>query len=377
MKFNKKYLVVLFNVMFILGVLNSGELPAAVGDADMKAMQRDINIMKGILEQLLLNKSSHFESKTQGMYLEGYGVIFNISYGSLGSYMISIHKSSEEEEAEGTHLYSRVLDDFADREKPEEVVANLKKGLQSFFGDYVSAMKELQPGDKITVVVEFNGDEEPIYINLSGESTYVRRLIATVNMDDVASYRKNSISRAQFEKKLMFQEVKSNEEQKRDIGILANIFNSAMRINRSGNVFFSGSKYRSMYFPGFGAVFMADTDIRTNLIISMEDIEWKQNEVVEITAGSKSDSKTKHEELREVMKTYRENIIDILGRYGGSLRSVPENEFVLIAVDLGSPFHDELSKVLYIKAKMNDIKRYNREQLSFDRFKNAVQVIEY
>ena len=345
------------------------------GNHFLHAIRRNIDIMEGILNKLIFEgKSSRFEKKTKGTYLEGYGIIFNVAYGSLGSNFLIVNTVKDDKEtdtkvvSESDALVNLFVDGRERNVDPEKAMETLKQNLGAFFSDYAGAIKELDNDQRVTVVVDFNGSDNVFFVYASttgkkeARQPKTNRLVATAMVNNI--------------KKVTFSEETERKEENRDLSILADIFDTALKSHgRLDGVRLSGDS-RSMYFPGFGAVFMTNANFPSRTIagtvysrLARAVTEEKEDEAVS------EEEKKSDEELIEELKS---DIIDVLGRYGASLRTVPDNEHVLITVDLSSPFvgKESLSKML-IKAKMADIKRFNKEQMSFSNFKNVIQAKIY
>ena len=343
---------------------------------NMATISRNIDIMEGILNKLIFDgkSPSRYEKKTKGTYLEGYGIIFNIAYGSLGRNFVIVNTLKDDKETDSKKelvetdaLVNLFVDGRERRTDPKKAMETLKENLNTFFSDYAGAIKELDNNQRVTVVVDFNGTDNIFYVygrteKDSEKSPAVNRLIASAMVNNI--------------RKVTFSAETEQKEENRDLSILADIFDSALKSHsRLHTVRFSGDS-RSMYFPGFGAVFMANANFPSRTLTAglYSQLAYARTEKKKDEQDTSKDEKKSDEELLEELKS---DIIDILGRYGASLRTVPESEHVLITVDLSGSFGSESPSKMLIKAKMADIKRFNREQLSFSNFKNLIQFKKY
>ncbi|MFQ6115316.1 MAG: hypothetical protein ACE5NG_14755, partial [bacterium] len=82
-------LVVITGLLFLVTPISLAQNPRNI---NWPRMQRDLDIMESVLNKLL--KPSPLEwglwkSKTQGVYLEGYGVVFQVDYSSHQMYVLS------------------------------------------------------------------------------------------------------------------------------------------------------------------------------------------------------------------------------------------------------------------------------------------------
>ena len=343
----------------------------------IQKINRDIEIMEAVLDKLLRTGSTlaSFQGGTKGTYLEGYGVMFTISYGSLGRGALVVETTKDETDVHRDEIIEVFAGGTGEAKDPEERLAELKENLITFFSDYAGAMKDLNADDLVTVVVDFNGSSELFLVYATKTTTIsTKRLIATATFDDIQAVSRGSMAQTQFEKKVTFKQEEDDRGEYKDFDILADIFDTALKRSRRWQTLSFSGKSRSMYFPGFGAVFVTDAIFPSGFVrgytTKILDGQFvMQDKKEEDTEEQKSD--------RELIEQLKNDIIDILGRYGASLRTVPENEYVMITVDLSRHFESNSPNKLLIKSQMNDIKRFNRDELSFDRFKNAIQIKEY
>jgi len=79
-------------------------------------------------------------------------------------------------------------------------------------------------------------------------------------------------------------------------------------------------------------------------------------------------------EIDSILTSITDKIIEILGQYGPTLRTVKNNESILVAVDIANHLWDDNKNMLYLKVKKSDIDRYARDELTFEKFKKSVDI---
>ena len=191
-----------FGTAAVLIVLLASPLLAQVG-MDRSRLDRDINIMEGILDRLLNEKESHLiiDGSTHGLYLDGYGMLFyteqsgrffmtNEYNESLGIYedqlqtleqaiqdqavvlggeegdtgeKSEVTKEEAKKEAEKAKKLAETYvqatrEKRAEREKQREAartkaIESMKTQLEAFFKKYASAIGQLKGPDHITVLI--------------------------------------------------------------------------------------------------------------------------------------------------------------------------------------------------------------------------------
>ncbi|MBN2601302.1 MAG: hypothetical protein JXR87_04870 [Candidatus Marinimicrobia bacterium] len=80
------------------------------------------------------------------------------------------------------------------------------------------------------------------------------------------------------------------------------------------------------------------------------------------------------EEIDSILTSITGKIIEILGQYGPTLRTVKKEESILVAVDIANHIWDDNRNMLYLKVKKSDVDRYAREELTFEKFKKSVDI---
>ena len=79
-------------------------------------------------------------------------------------------------------------------------------------------------------------------------------------------------------------------------------------------------------------------------------------------------------EIDSILTGITDKIIEILGQYGPTLRTVKNNESILVAVDIANHLWDDNRNMLYLKVKKSDVDRYARDELTFEKFKKSVDI---
>ncbi|MCI0513243.1 hypothetical protein L0128_08535, partial [candidate division KSB1 bacterium] len=77
------------------------------------------------------------------------------------------------------------------------------------------------------------------------------------------------------------------------------------------------------------------------------------------------------------IRDIQEEVIDILATYGGTVRTVNEQEQVQVVVEFGSMHFNDLPGTISFKAKMSDINKVAKDKISKAEFKKLVEIREY
>jgi len=443
MKNLKDLYAIAFILIIVVTIILAGQLFAAMPAEKMERIEQDIEIMEKVLDEIIIKESPiyfNFDDQVQGIYLEGFGVLFDIESIGLGGFSglirrtikripdidvkqhdddrvtINIRKKESEENEE-------------DIESAKEKIRVTKESIMDFFADYASSVKSLEKDDQICINIRLRNDFEFIRVEEEKEEIPEQfRICAKVT--DLSDYRKGKISKSKLKKLIEYTEV-YEEDDGMDLEIMEKILDTSLsKFGRSIIPGF-GSKTRGMYLDGFGALFFSPTTLGQKF----ENVLVKKLNAAERKLKDKEKELTKHEEKLKALEKRRQkeasrktdlksgpkvihkrsdegdstivitddfdfdfdfdfefderldearvdsiatemsdNILEILGQYGHTLRKVKENEWVMVALDLDNHLWDQDWRWLYIKVRKSDITKYSREQIKLEEFKKRAKI---
>ncbi|MFQ5707211.1 MAG: hypothetical protein ACE5HO_07150 [bacterium] len=354
-------------------------------------MQRDLDIMEGVLSKLLLNTSERgfWNGRTQGMYFDGYGVIFQVDYTDFQIFVLS----TTDKRAKQVFQMNRsgVFRVKARAKEEEETpsmadrIANLKEQIVVFLANYADAIGQLRKSDRITVLVNLGSDN--LYYNLVGayqtaESAPLSLLEATVRKSDIVKMRQGQLSESAFRKRIVFKERAENDKIKKNVEIMANIMDTALS-KKYHQQFGSGGKTKGIYLDGVGVIFFMKGEINPK---EFEPFESAMRLYIEAQKGqqapqrkldawkSESDKRT-----REVVKQFKSAVVELVGDYGHTLRNVKPSEFVVVAVDFNNiwEFQNFSLQKFIVKIKKKDLDAYNRGKMKLAELRKKVEFQDF
>jgi hypothetical protein len=250
----------------------------------------------------------------------------------------------------------------------KETIERYKESIILFFRNYVSALGQLQPQDRIAVLIRLED-----WQSLDSENSF---LSAWISKQDIDRYRRNELNDSDFVKRIHFQLTDTETDIDTDITILSEIFDRAMNLSTYwGRLSSSG-----VYLDGFGALFFMElpngclTKDAFSFVISSD----RGNAVAYSINGQKMKAqmdrkkKTEEESLQEVQDT----LFEVMASYGHTLRLKPQ-EWIVLEVNVGgkwflfdrdrqSPSH------LIFKLKKKDLDDYNRSMISLSDLRNKL-----
>lgn len=351
--------------------------------AENEVSSRDIEIMETILDKLIFQEGTSFFSghSTQGYHLNGYGVIFYVPYKEY-NIGLTLPGLKTGKYVTSENLATNYVVEFGKEanKKWEERYNTLKENLAIFFKDYAGVIKGLNAQDRITVIVGFNGSTFFIGLDSSKDGEKVKQLTASMPFHKVQSLRQSSMDNKAFMNEITFSEEKDSSPDKNDLSILADIFHSAFMKKMKTGRFDLNQRPRNIYFPGFGALFMINSHSASFLMAHLEEnyvIAIEEYQKHKTTGKEKPTIQESKKKVEDYIRDVQEEIIDVLATYGGTIRSVPDQEQVLVVVEFGSTQFSDLPGKISIKAKMNDIHKVARDKISKQEFKKLIEVKEY
>ncbi|MCI0513625.1 hypothetical protein L0128_10470 [candidate division KSB1 bacterium] len=398
-------------------------IPVANAAVDLKKMQRDLDILKVVLDRLL-RPNTHVghlgNGDTRALYLDGVGVIFIYQYSTsnqlviLGdvteplllaeeTYREALEKTrlaAQEKIRENQHEQQKiVVHDLAKPEKLAQYQAqarqqeeklqqkiatinqDLRENVSEFLTDYCDAINQLQPEERITVMVFPNESVSQFSLGsfYSQKSPTIEPIIASLKKGDLNAYRREALSRENLVPRIQFVEKQTEPRLNKDIQIMKTIFNAALKENEQTRRMLRGES-RGMYLENFGALFLLNT--RDNFQVENSHL-FANYSYAEALAGVAEDESltTKNESDAKprlaVLKTY---LIEILGNYGHTLRRLKADEWIGIALDLKDFIRT--TDLLYasnmlLKVRAGDTFLLNQGKIDFADFKQRVVITEY
>ena len=340
-----------------------------------KEIVDDIEIMETVLDRLLAPEGIqiHFwGSNTRGYYLMNYGVIFNVNYPLMNKEMISINLEKQFELTRKQFLYIDEENNDEDvtrnaAENFEKEIEQLKKSVIRFLGSWTSALTSLNPGEKVTVIVDFNGFA-PRFPGAFEASLH--QLIASVPVGEIINYRKGKLNDEEFPRRVTFDQVKSIDE---DISILSNVIRTSLEHVDSKTAFGISGDVRGIYFKGYGVIFFTDVTMGTNVFTIYSEALSKAKER-SIRIKSDSDLTKGRDQSKDKIE---QKLIQLISNYGHTVRNLePEDWFEIALNFIGFPLDDKYSKSIF-KVQKKVIDDYNRGKIEFEQFRKIVQITYY
>ncbi len=333
-------------------------------------LQRDIDILETVLCQVLgQGESSRFwGGSCRGMYLEGFGIIFNVPYEHSFS-MARAPKTRAPKGSGSRNLaetyYAAAVAEPTDSSRAEErtqTIEKLKKDLYHFFTSYAVAVRGLAPGEVMAVMVDWT-DASSAFWDTPSPSTPAH-FYASVRQEQLAQLRQAQNAAGAIH----YSEKTAADELTRELDIFENILSNALAGADQGPL--PGKSIRSMYLPGYGVVVM--TSLHEFSALAVAGLE-RSTGVLDVAAVAK----TRNENRNKRLPAIKDDVLDVLARFAGSLRSLKPEEILFIQAEISRGFGEESGKGFTCRARMADIAQVYSGTLSADALKSKVQIRDF
>lgn len=399
-------------------------LPAFPVDAeiDRKRMKQDLDIMEGILQNLHAQNTPRFAGihrgpQVRGLHFDNYGVIFLIEEerppgsGSTGRVALQVLAArSEEQEVDD------VIEDI--RAKRKERRQTFRERLGEFLGTYADGIRQLEGENRITILVHFEPmspfpfhiDLDLVAAGLSDKHEELRAITRQLHSDslnvsprprrkvrhgqvlkarsynamselnysevtakkgDIMAYRRERISEAEFRKRIVSREHRPDASTMKKIGVMAAIMDKVLK--HPSHTLSNSEKTLGIYKDGLGALFLvhAGSGYRRDYRVT---IAGKKTSVIHRARTGKA-----LKGQSEIKDQLVEDVVNVVGDYGYSLRTLKPDEYIVVDVRFPRGFRRRTSdpRGLVLKVKKRDVDAYSRGDLDLAAFRQKADIQEY
>lgn len=397
--------------IIVLTLIIGLQLSHAQPDIDMNRMNRDINIMENVLQEMFKTSweeragAIRIRSQTfsfgqngdiNGTYVPDYGVIFTIPSNQP---RILMFRSSDNEDFSYRFEYGESEDE---KRISEESITHR---IVEFFRDYGSTMSQLSADEKIMVIYK-SGNAEHQIIAVPGmgdeEESKERDVIPTISVvatqNDLRAYRSGDLSDSQFRNRLEISTSDPQEKGPKDLKIMANIFETAFEESEGQSFRMIGS-VDYLKLDNFGALFSFDaryadrdrwdfSDLHESIEIMKKNVEEARvkieqeirNEVDSVRAQKREKIKQRQaqqkEEITQAYQQFLQQLKESIVDYGRTLNSLESDQHILVTVNLRSRL-DEIPSRIDLQVQKSTLSAMDRGSMSREQAISQIQVREY
>ncbi len=377
----------LFTFAILLSAIGISSLQAQ--DINQERMQRDINIMESILQEIfkkdwktqdgaLRIRGFNDTGTIQGIHLDDYGVIFTIPFEQSN---LMIFQNATNADTDGTNTSSNT-------EITKDEIINR---ISDFLMNYGSTIGQLNNDDKITVIYATkNGNDSSFLQVISSNSKVVNKeslptISITAEYSDLKAYRNGSINESTLQNRFNISIDNETEPGQRDLKIMANILKTSFEESEVGSFEVNG-KVNHIYLDDLGGLFMMEASYNEGLfgiVTALRDKFAGSITIDSLRMESDSDGQDSRERLKKLqerrVESYqnfktllKETIID----YGRTLNSIPGNENILVSVSL-SRTGNELPERIDMQVQKSVLQEMDRGNMSREQAMEQINVREY
>ena len=344
-------------------------------------MDKDIYILQNILNDLFNGERSYYNSsrKSKGIYIPNNGVIFNISGNRIfgGTGYTSWDDLVLVVDGEARNVSKDYSAEDLDKLN-EEKETKLKELAETFLTNYGSLLGELKPNEKIQLSINYSLHVRSTSRKIDGQLAFVssskeenkRKLVASVAMKDIKDFESGKINLNQMKSKVSIKTEEIGKNEMVDAKIMAGIFDDLFKRTYNGYLSRSG-RTSWTYFEDFGLMYNINLSSRSNgFTLSTTDggaVIYDQN-----SKEIKADDFYKgiQDNYTAFETTVKENII----KYGRTLRSLKENEVVIVNVNVSANKRAKLPRTIQFMVSKSDIDAFAKGQKSLSQVKDAVDI---
>tara|TARA_Y100000588_G_scaffold264733_1_gene279520 strand:+ start:7229 stop:8449 length:1221 start_codon:yes stop_codon:yes gene_type:complete len=404
-----------FRALLTIGIL-SAVLSEAHGEVDRVGMQRDIRIMERVLDELLTDeRDAGAGISVNGLYFDGYGALFLVEQSRV---VVRIRRGNQTSTVDG---------------EGDVGTARLKEQLITFYEDYAQNLRLLPDDERVTVRVRGRGSHGPSYTtlgrmseedvehmlaarmrSLEGEMEAVQHGMEAFEKemeeqdDDSVSVRRYgfdpvrvqaqieqatrrvqkaavriapgmgrsvkvleaSATRAQIVRgdEVSFKTFDGEDASEKSIRIFAGILHSTM----SDRAFVRSRGHAiGFYQPGLGAVLFLEGSPKGGYGHAVDYYRTALD-------VNRRDPTPTEDVVAEQVKQFTQDLVSLIGDYGGTLKPVKASESIVVRVDFGhwGRLKGRPSALLLQLAKKN-VERYGKGRLDLEGLVKTAAIEEF
>lgn len=385
--------------------------------AQSEQLQREIRIAEGILQELFQeNLKNEFpfiafsSNRITSDYIPGYGVHFMLG-NSLGTTSVTVAPSIQIVQSGNNRTVVRGVDNVDQNSEGEDdrlTIDELEMRMTEYFTQYASLLRNLPDNEQIRLSTGLNSQISRVFITIDqGNRNFnFPRITKWVSKSDVLAFESGRINESQFTQRIQSADLTEVSDQ-RDFNIFKSILSTSLQETGFEKLNIrSASSYT--YLPGFGIQFnvnagtrggpfnaffsniagASDMDFNVNVDvrgnIESEDRETMRKELDSIRLESRRTLDSLEVAIAdfaevavsfrdafieerepidpEILENDKELLYDEIERairdYGNTLSSLPDDEFIIVAVNW-STRESTLPERTYIRLKKNELSSRN------------------
>ena len=378
----KRVIILMFISIFITTQAGPTVIYAQTSQKRMEKIRRDIQIMEQILKKIIFHGAPEVfltDNSIQGIYLDQYGILFDINVTSpffhddetaLKFYKYISRKGKNDEQVLELEMNKQLKEKDENENKIiEDKIAKLKKQSEQFILDYATSLRFLDANDVININIHINPENAMLYTERSKFPTQIQ---TKAKFLDLKNYRLGKINKETMKKRIVHRDI-IKQSDKHDLEIMATVFNEVIQERQNQPFLHFNSGTRATYLDGFGALFFLPVTNFNNTQMLTKLLNHNNNIVSIALNGEKVDTREKAD--KKIIALQNE-MLEILGQYGHTLKQVKNEEQVLLAVELKNQFNIGNNKPskFFIRVRKKDLDKFGRDEIKLDQIRKQAKI---
>ena len=398
----------IIGMIMLIAVSAGAQTPAKI---DYNSMNRDIRIMEKAMVSLLTDENSVIGiGEIKGIYLDKYGVVFNVPIYRKATEPTAIKLQNPPDDPQTIAQIEKKVNEEVqrmERSKLASSTSKLRSSIIVFFGSYADVIKQLEPNDVITVFAiaqERRGDNVTVKSGTAYGAIYtpqqaarssssvpqLNSFLMSVKKEDITIYRKNSKSLKKFYQAVSYAEISGSINipgtLATDIKVIKGIIETVLEDTLHTTI--PPQSVQSAYLKNYGVLYFVDVGyipqgisstsfLRsiTNYSISgyellLTDSTRKKLQLQQELALSKYKAGLFPEENKS-FETLPDVLLEMLGDYGRMIRGLQQDDQITIFVkSSGILVGKDTLKNLITTVKYKDIQEYSEKKITLETLKS-------
>jgi hypothetical protein len=396
---------------------------------DRDRMERDIDIMEKVLNELFKNSTAANRSRSihissdrgaQGSYVPGYGVLFiapaysvrmssAFAYTSSSTSSVTVIRPApnpvagrEPEPAEGQARVKNKPDKDKSakgeaapgkdartvKSRTDSVLqahnALITGNMREFLVNYADAIGQLTPNERVMVVYNENARSGHSYSSGCGDCgpESMPRISAEVKREDLASYRAGKLNRKDLESRIRINQDNQSKENFAEYKVFAGILQSLYPVSQEVSYKVNNISYHLL--PSFGVIYLVDMNLRHegSTVVRVRSGETFSsstssggNVTSSVTTKTQADSalnRVKENAFVQFKKDIKETMLD----YGRTLRNLSPDQVILLSVALPVCKGCNVPERANVSVKRSVLEAYESNKMSRQQALEAISIGE-
>ena len=371
--------------IFRLCVLVTLAVQAAPGHAqpadafDGSRMQRDLDIMEGVLDKMLGGgQSGHApfqgNGRVRGVYLVDYGVIMFVDSGDPMAFQFAL-PDLDFSFSELSGLVDSQVNivrhetHSLDKENGEDQdhghrgnVDELKEKITEFLASYGDAIGQLKPEDNITILVKL---KERNYRRSDEPASQPLYLQANVSKQNVSKLKRGQLTQAAFSAAVKFNQTGDSGTIGKGLAIMRSILQTSL--SHKYNPDFAARQTTAFYLHDAGAIFLIDAGASPFETTFLSQFGEEGAEPTRVRSIKSSGSQS----TEAAFGRFEKNLIQLLADYGHTLKFLTPEQKVVVRVERRRPEAKGTTSLL-LKLKKADLDAYARGTIQLSELKRRI-----